>query len=231
MCTSRRGGRVRPCRAARCRAPRCSGRRDREQHRAADARARVRAVDPQRVALVLVPGLDVDVVRALVDRAGPHQVHAVAAGRRRVARIPERDRILERLRRQRNGREVVVRAALARDLAGRERVADDPERVLEPLPATRVHVAPEPRVLDRRDAAADAESRRPPVSWSSDAHVLDDPHRVVERQQLHHRAEPDRLRHLRGRRDEDLLVRAPCTARSRGARPDGSPRTRPRRRA
>ena len=171
------------------------GRRDREQHRAADAWLGVRAVHPDRVALVLVPGLDVQVVGALIDRAGEHQVHAVAAGRHRAAGIPERDRALDGLRGERNRREVVVRAVRARDLARCERVADDPERVLEALLRLRPGVA-EPVVLDGRDPATDAEVEATAGELVDDAHVLDEPDRVVQRQQLHHRAEPDLLRDL-----------------------------------
>ena len=64
---------------------------DRHDHRGADARPAVRPVDAERVPLVLVPGLDVGVIGLLVDRAGPHQAHAVAARRGRVARVPERE--------------------------------------------------------------------------------------------------------------------------------------------
>jgi hypothetical protein len=46
-------------------------------------------------------------------------------------------------------------------------------------------------VLDRSDAAADAEVEATAGELVGDAHVLDDPDRVVERQQLHHRAETD----------------------------------------
>ncbi len=179
----------------------------------ADARPAVGAVEPQRVAAVPLPVLDVGVVGGLRDGAGAHQAHAVATGRHRVARVPERDRILERLRRERDGREVVVDAAGARDLTGRERVADDAERVLEALPRLRP-VAAEPGVLDRRDAAADAEVEAAARELVGDAHVLDDLHRMVQRQELHHRAEADRLRDLRRRGDEDLLARRQAEARA-----------------
>ena len=181
------------------------GRRDREHHRAADARLgrpgrRLAACRPCACARSRRRGR-----RRLVDRAGPHQVHAVTAGRHRAPGIPERDRVLERLRRERNRREVVVRAVRARDLAGRERVADDAERVLETLLRLRP-VAAEPVVLDRRDSAADAEVEAAAGELVDHAHVLDDLDRVMQRQQLHHRAEPDLRRHLRGGRDEHLLV-------------------------
>ena len=63
-------------------------------------------------------------------------------------------------------REVVVRAVRARDLARRERVADDAEDVLEASLRLRP-VAAEPVVLDRRHAAADAEVEPSAVSWST----------------------------------------------------------------
>ena len=97
-------------------------------------------------------------------------------------------------------------AALARDLTGGERAADDPERVLEALPALRP-VAAEPGVLDRGDAAPDAEVEPAARELVGNAHVLEDPYRVVKRKQLHHRPEPDVRRHLRRRGDEQLLVR------------------------
>ena len=40
-----------------------------------------------------------------------------------------------------------------------------------------------------------------------DAHVFDDPHWMVQRQQLHHRPEADVLGDLRSSRDEHFLVR------------------------
>ena len=180
--------------------------RDRHDHRGADARPAVRPVDAERPTLVLVPRLDVGVVGLLVDRSGPHEAHAVATGDGWVARVPERDRVLERLRRERCGREVVVDAALARDLPGGQRVADDPKRVLEALAAIRP-VAAEPGVLDRRDAAADPEVEAAAGQIVGDAHVFQDADGVVEWEQLHHRPEPDPLRYLRRGGDEELLVR------------------------
>ena len=179
---------------------------DRQNHRAADAWRGVRTIDAVRVALVGVPGLDVDVVRGLVDRAGPHQVHAVAAGRDRAARVPERNRVLHRLGRHRDRREVVELRVLAADLAGGEGVADDSEDVDEAVLRLRP-VAAEPVVLDRRHAATDTEVEAAVGEVVDHAHVFDDLHRVVQRQQLDHRAEADVLRDLRSGSDEHLLVR------------------------
>ena len=61
-------------------------------------------------------------------------------------------------------------------------------------------------MLDWRHPAADAEVEATAGELVGHAHVLDDPYRVMKRQQLHHRAKPDLRRDLRGRRDEQLLV-------------------------
>ena len=130
----------------------------------------------------------------------------MAAGGDRASRVPERDRVLDGLGRQRDRREVVVLRALAADLTRREGVADDAEDVDEPLPRLGPAAA-EPVVLDRCDTPTDAEVESPVRQVVDHAHVLDDLHRMVQRQQLHHRPEADVLRDLRRGRDEHLLVR------------------------
>ena len=68
-------------------------------------------------------------------------------------------------------------------------------------------VAAEPVVLDGCNAAAHAEVE-PAIGQVVDHdHVLDDPHRVMQGEQLHEWPETDVLRDLRRRGDEHLLVR------------------------
>jgi hypothetical protein len=49
-------------------------------------------------------------------------------------------------------------------------------------------------------------SSRPPRELVGDAHVLEDPHGMVEWKELHHRSEAYALGHLRRRADEQLLI-------------------------
>ena len=142
----------------------------------------------------------------LVDLARPHQAHPVTPRGLRAARVPERDRILERPDRQRQRRKVEEPAALAGDLAARERALDDAQDVGEAVPGLRP-VVTEPVVLDRDRAAAHAELQPPVRQLIDHAHVFDDPDRVVHRQQLDHRPEPDLPGHLRRGADEHLLAR------------------------
>ena len=64
---------------------------------------------------------------------------------------------------------------LTADLAGREGVGDDPQGVDEAI-LRLWPVAVEPLVLDRRDAAADAEVEPTVGEVVDDAHVLDATH-------------------------------------------------------
>ena len=130
----------------------------------------------------------------------------MAAGGDGAARVPERNRVLHRLGRHRDRREVVELRVLAADLAGGEGVADDAEDVDEAVLRLRP-VAAEPVVLDRCDAATDTEVEAAVGEVVDHDHVFDDPHRVVQRQQLDHRAEADVLGDLRSSGDEHLLVR------------------------
>ena len=148
---------------------------------------------------------EVLLVGGLVDLAGPHQAHAVAAGGLRAARVPERDPLLIGLGLQRHRRKVVEAAVLGGDLTGAQRPLDDPQHVGEAL-ARLVPVVSEPGVLDRHRASAHAELQAPLGELVQDAHVLDDADGIVHRQQLDHRAEPDLLGDLRRRGDEHLLA-------------------------
>ena len=155
-----------------------------------DAGLRVGPVHADLVVAVRVPRVDVELVRLVVDRAGPDEVEAEPAGGDRAARVPERDVLLHRHGRHRHGAEVVVLRALGADLAGLERAADDAEHVLEAI-GRLGPVAAEPVVLDRGDAAADAELHAAVGEVVGDAEVLDQAHRVVQREQLHHRPHAD----------------------------------------
>ena len=57
--------------------------------------------------------------------------------------------------------------------------------------------------LDRRDAAADAIEKPPAAHLVEHADLIDQPQRMIERQQIHHRAEFEPLGALRDRRQKD----------------------------
>jgi hypothetical protein len=74
--------------------------------------------------------------------------------------------------------------------------ADHRERFLVLLHAVREVDAEEPD-LDRRDATADPEQKAASAHLVEHADLLDQPQRVIERQQIHHRPEAQALRPLR----------------------------------
>ena len=130
------------------------GRRDRQQHAVADARLGIWTVEADSVILVSMPCLEVLLKSRLADLSGPHQAHPVTSRGQWAAGIPERDPLLQRLRRHRHRRKVEEAAVLAGDLAGAERALDDREHVGEPVPGFPPVLA-EPVVLDRDRAAPD----------------------------------------------------------------------------
>jgi hypothetical protein len=155
-------------------------RSDRQQHRAADTGHGVGTFDTMRVALVGHPVLDVDVVRSLVDGSGHIRFMPC---RPAVTGLPGYQNgigVLDGLRRQRNGREVVELGVLAADLTRGERVADDAQHVDEHV-AGLWPVTAHPVVLDGRHAATDTEIDAAVREVVDDAQVFDDLNGMVQR--------------------------------------------------
>ena len=92
------------------------------------------------------------------------------------------------------------------DPAGPQALKNEAERLVESI--VRVEpVAVEPEVLDRGNASSNAVLDASPGELVEDADVFDDPQRMVKREELHHRAEPDPAGGLGGGGEKDLLVR------------------------
>ena len=82
-----------------------------------------------------------------------------------------------------------------------EPLLDDPERFLEHRPEVLLG-EPEARMLGRLPAAADAELEAPAGELVEHADFLEQPHRMVQRQEVDQRAELDRRGMLRGGGEE-----------------------------
>src|SRR6516165_8381020 len=153
---------------------------DGQQHAVSDPWLGIWTVEADQVILVAMPCLEVLLKSRLADFSGPHQAHAMASGGDGTAGIPERDPLLERLRRKRHRRKVIEPAAVAGNLAGSERVLDDPEHIGEPV-SRLPPILTEPVVLNRDRAPADSELEAAVRELIERAHVLDEANRVVHR--------------------------------------------------
>jgi hypothetical protein len=109
--------------------------------------------------------------------------------------------LLRRLHDDRHMVEIIELAVIGQLVFG-QADADDVESLAEALHAGLEVDAVEPD-LDRRDAAADAIEKSAAAHLVEHADLVDQPQRVVERQQIDHRSEFEPLRALRDRRQED----------------------------
>ncbi len=135
-----------------------------------------------------------------------HDVDVVGDGpgdsfRPRNAVPQRRMRLLHRLQRHRHAIEFVELPVISQDVM-RQTAANDLERLGELLHAA-CEIDTEEPDLDRRDAAADAKQKAPATHLVEHADLVDEAQRVIKRQQIHHRPEPDLPRPLRDRGQED----------------------------
>ena len=113
--------------------------------------------------------------------------------------------LLHRLHRDRHAVEIVILAVKGQLVLG-QADAGDLECLAELLRAGREIDAVKPD-LDRRDAAPDAVQKTPLAHLVEHADFVDQPQRVVERQQIDHRAEFEVLRALRDGGEKDARRR------------------------
>src|ERR1700730_16279397 len=109
--------------------------------------------------------------------------------------------LLHWLQRHRHRVEFIELAVIGEHVVG-QTAANDIQRLGELLHAAS-KVDTEKLDLDRRDPAADAKQKAPAAHLVEHADLVDQSERVIERQQVHHRAEPQLPRPLCDRGQED----------------------------
>ena len=139
-------------------------------------------------------------------RRSSEEIQVVATSELDAARVPQR-RIwsLHRQHVQRRFGDLVVGAGVS-EAPGAQRLDQDLQRFLAALAAF-VRVQTEPLQLHRPDAATNAHVQSARGQVVQHADLLDQPHRVIQRQDVHHGADPQSRRRLRQRRQEHVRRR------------------------